>query len=90
MKEIEKLDKEYVLKQGFRTFMMWEELTGKPISNMDNRLNDILTLFYCSIKAEKSNQFEMSFDDFVDMLDAYQDKITEFTSYVTKEKSKKK
>lgn len=59
---------ELVIKQSFRGLMMFEKMTGKSVYTANEDLNDIMTLFYCVIKANNKS-FKLSFDEFIDAID---------------------
>jgi hypothetical protein len=63
--------KEYKVKQTMRSIMLFEEMTGKSIGSMDaGKINDVLVMLYCTLKACNKAEFEnIDFDAFVDMVD---------------------
>ncbi len=89
---------EYKIKQSFRALMLFEEMTGKSVYQMDQTLNDVIKLFYCIIKANNRNIFNFSFDEFIDTIDDNPDSVELFNDYllstveqpIEKDKPKKK
>lgn len=73
-------EKEYILKQSFRSLLMFEEMTGKNITNINDSLTDTLKLFYCMLKA--SNEFDYTYDQFVDIVDSNENSVDSFTNYL--------
>jgi len=61
-------DKEYNLKaHSYRALFMFEEMTGKQITDIST-LKDQITLLYCLFKGNNKD-FELSFDDFIDVIE---------------------
>lgn len=73
---------EYTIKQSFRSLMLFEEMTGKNISKMDESIADILKLFYCILKGNNMETFMYSFDAFVDVIDEKPETLVVFTDYL--------
>lgn len=73
----------YKVKQSFRALMLFEEMTGKSVALMSEKIADVLKLFYCVLKANNSESFNYSFDEFLDLMDDYPEAITSFTEYLT-------
>ncbi len=80
-------EKEYVVKKSMRALLLFEELTGKPMSKIDDSLNNTITLFYCILKVANKD-FNCSFDEFVDLIDDNIDSINVFTEYLQSEAKK--
>lgn len=74
-------EKEYTLKQTFRTYLLFEELTGKQISDIKT-MKDMIYLLYCTFKAN-NKEFEYSFDDFIDVIDENPEIFTKFNEFNT-------
>jgi len=81
--------KDWVIKKSMTAFLLYEELTGKPISQITNSLSDTLTIFYCILKA-KNKDFNYSFDEFIELLDDEIDALTQFNELMEKESNKLK
>lgn len=78
--------KDYIIKQSFRTFMLFEEQTGKSIASADiTSFADTFKLLYCSLKACNRNTFNFSFDEFIDVIDEQPEILTKFTDFVESE-----
>lgn len=58
---------EYKLRQSFRTFLIFEEETGKQVGDIST-MKDNIMLIYCTFKGCNKN-FIYSFDEFLDILD---------------------
>lgn len=69
-------EKEYQIKQSFRTYMLFEELSGKQIGEIET-MKDNIMLIYCTFKGCNKN-FEFSFDEFIDILDENPEIFSEF------------
>jgi hypothetical protein len=74
--------KEYILKQSFRGLMMFEEMTSKPVEALET-MKDILTLFFCLLKACNKETFKYDLEDFVDALDDSGASIETFTKFMS-------
>lgn len=75
-------NQEFSIKQTFRALMLFEEMTKKSAERIEENLNDVLTLFYCILKAGNRETFNYSFDEFIDVLDNNQDSLQIFTNYL--------
>ena len=75
-------DKEYIVKQGFGSLMLFEEMTGKNVFEVNESISDMIKLFYCYLKARNKDTFLFSFDEFVNILDDNQEIFTEFYGYL--------
>ena len=73
-------DKDIELKYTLRSMMMYENITGKTFA--PEGVSDILTFFYCIVVASAKN-YELKFDDFLDVIDENQDKLNEFSLWLT-------
>ena len=73
---------EYTIKQSFRALMLFEELTGKSVSLMNETMADITKLFYCIVKGNNREKFNYTFDEFIDLLDAETEVFTVFTDFL--------
>jgi hypothetical protein len=73
-------EKEYLIKKSYRSLLMFEEETGKAITEMQQTLKDLLMLFYCIVKA--NNKVEMSFLEFVELIDENQESMDKFNKYL--------
>ena len=73
-------DKDIELKYTLRSMMMYENITGKTFA--PEGVSDILTFVYCVVVASAKN-YELQFDDFLDLIDENQDKLNEFSLWLT-------
>lgn len=84
---------EYQIRQSFRALMLFENLTGKPVSESKDSVNTLMLMFYCILKSNNKD-FEYSFETFVDLIDDNSDSIEVFSNYLQglnkPEKTKKK
>lgn len=88
---IELKGKEYVIKQSFRSYLLFEEMTKKQISEIQS-FKDIITLLYCTLKG-CNKTFDYSFDDFIDIIDENPEvfeKFNEFNSSLVSNSDEKK
>lgn len=76
-------DKEYLIKLSFRSLMTYERLSGKNYTQMQT-LEDTLTYMYSCIIS--SNQIELTFYEFIDMIDESPEAMSEFISQVMNSK----
>lgn len=79
--------KDWVFKKSMSAFLLYEELTKKPISELTNSLIDTLTIFYCILKA-KNKDFTYSFDEFVELLDDEMEALEQFNVLMEKDNAK--
>lgn len=73
-------EKDIELKYTLRSMMMYENITGKTFA--PEGVSDILTFFYCVVVASARN-YDLKFDDFLDVIDENQDKLNEFSLWLT-------
>lgn len=75
-------DIEITLKSTFRTYIIFENITGKSFQNVAT-LSDILCFMYATILASTKNA-EISFDEFMDYIDENPNVVTEFSDWMMK------
>lgn len=56
---------EFKVKFGFRTFMLFEEVTDGKSINTIKTLKDMLMLYHCALVANNV-EFNLTFDEFID------------------------
>lgn len=78
---------EYLIKQSLRSLMMFEQLTDKKASQIEDTLTDTITIFYCMLKSNNKN-FDYKFEDFIDLIEDDIDAVNQFVEFI-KENSKK-
>lgn len=78
----------YIIKQSFRSLMLFEEMTGKTVNKMNDSIADILKLFYCILKGNNMVTFTYSFDEWLDVIDEQPEALTTFTDYLTEQANK--
>jgi hypothetical protein len=76
-KKIKIGDQEYLLKMSIRTMMRFETLSGHSIGEIKT-LEDAIMLFYCSAK---SGGLDVTYDQFVDLIDDKLDCLKEFSDW---------
>lgn len=74
-------EKHIELKHGFRSLMIYENITGKSFNPVN--LTDIVTYFYCVVLASEKT-VRITFDEFINLIDEKPDKVTEFADWLTK------
>jgi hypothetical protein len=64
-------DKEYELRKTNKGIIIYETLSGKFVSELENGIGftDTMMLFYSFLKGANRNTFIMSFDEFCDEMD---------------------
>lgn len=62
-------ENEFIIKQSFRSLMMFEEMTGRNVNQLNDSLNDLMTLLYCMLKAANRMNFTYTYDEFIDLID---------------------
>jgi len=72
-------EKDYILKQSFRSYLLYEETTGKQIADITT-MKDILTLLYCSFKG-CNKDWEYTFEEFIDIVDEDPEILTKFNEF---------
>lgn len=86
---------EYTIKQSLRSLMMFEQLTDKKASQIEDTLTDTITIFYCMLKSNNKN-FDYKFEDFIDIIDNEVDAVNQFVDFIkqastnSKDENKKK
>lgn len=78
-------DKEYPIKMTLRSMINFQKHTGKSIDDMST-LEDVTIYFYYTFKAGGS---EMTYDEFMDMIDDKPESIAAFTAALTIKAEKK-
>lgn len=76
------LDKEITLKNSFRTYIIFENITGKSFQNAAS-LSDILCFMYATILASAKTT-DITFDEFMDYIDENPTMVTEFSQWLMK------
>lgn len=74
-------DKEIELKYSIRAMLMFENMNERPFN--PNGLTDIVTFMYCVV-VSSSKDYSISFDDFLDYLDANPNAMNDFASWLSK------
>lgn len=79
-------DKEFLLKMSIRAMIEFEKLSGHSISEIVT-LEDIVQIFYCTVKAGGAN---ISYDEFMDLIDDSPESISDFKDVMLEPGEKKK
>lgn len=75
-------DKEITLKHTFRSYIIYETITGKSFE--PKTVTDILTYFYSVVMASEPTA-EITFDNFIDWIDQHEDQLSAFVSWLTQQ-----
>ena len=75
-------DKDFIIKQSFRSYLLFEEMTGKQIADIQT-LKDFITMLYCYLKGGNKT-FEFTFDEFLDLVDEDATIISKFNEFNVK------
>lgn len=75
-------ENEYKIKQSFRALLLFEELSGKDVSDIKDSVSDILKLFYCILKANNKDIFNYTFDEFIDLIDENYESVDLFSKFL--------
>ena len=70
----------YALKYSFRALMIYENITQKSFNPQG--LTDVITFFY-SVVVASAKDMALSFDDFIDWIDANPSALNEFSQWLT-------
>lgn len=73
-------DKDYLVKKNYKSMLLFEQETGKSITELKQNLTDLILLFYSIVKA--NNQVEFNFTQFVDMIDERPEAMDEFNKFL--------
>ena len=73
-------EKEITLKYSFRALMIYENITQKSFNPQG--LTDVITFFY-SVVVASAKDMALSFDDFIDWIDANPSALNEFSQWLT-------
>lgn len=76
---------ELILKQSFRSLMLFEEMTGRSAYEVGVSVSDSMKLFYCMLKAANKDVYTQSFDAFLDTIDENPALLTEFNAFLTED-----
>lgn len=83
--KIEINDKEVTLRLSFRAYMIYENITGKSFAPAT--MTDIINFFFC-VLITSANDYDLKYNDFLDILDARPEYMTEFSEWLAAEFSK--
>lgn len=72
-------DKEIELKYSFRAIIMWEQIQEKPFQPVT--ASDVMIYMYC-IVCSSDKTVKITFDEFLDYLDANPKVIEDFTRWI--------
>lgn len=78
-------EREITLKQSFRTYIIFENITGKSFQSAST-LADMLCFMYASILASTKTT-DISFDEFLDYVDDKPEVVAEFSEWLLKSNS---
>lgn len=73
---------EFKLKKSFRGLMLFEEITGTSVTEMEENTSNMLKMFYCLLKGANKDSFNLSFDEFLTYLDDNESIVEDFNNYM--------
>lgn len=76
------LGREIELKSSFRSYMIYENITGKSFQSLTT-LADIITFMYANVLAVLKSP-EISFEEFLDFIDENPNEVTKFSEWMVK------
>ena len=79
---------EYTVKKSYRALMLFEEMAGKNLDALKDSVSDLILLFYCILKANNRDNFQYTFDEFIDVIDENPYSVEVFSNYLTEEAKK--
>lgn len=80
-------NKELFIKKSNRALIYFEEMTNKSCYNMDGYA-DLLKSFFCILRASNKDNFNYTFDEFIDLLDEDEAPIEVYTEYLESQAEK--
>jgi hypothetical protein len=78
----------FKVKKTYRSLILFEEESAKPVSELKQSVTDLVLLFYCMLRANNSVLF--SFDEFVDIVDNDNLLMEQFSDFLESEVIAKK
>jgi hypothetical protein len=78
-------DKEYPIKMSIRAMIEYETLSKKSISVIET-LQDITTIFYCTVRAGGA---DMTYEQFMDLIDDKPEALQAFSDLMIEKTEKK-
>jgi len=74
-----------ILKQSMRSLMLFERMTGKFATDVNQSISDLTTLIYCMLISNNKETFNYTYDEFIDLLDENQHIMTDFSTYLVEQ-----
>ncbi|MDL2243908.1 hypothetical protein LJC54_00160 [Parabacteroides sp. OttesenSCG-928-J18] len=74
-------NQEFRLKKTIRTYFIFENLTGRQFDN--SKVMDVYLLFYSMLLANNPEEFNLTFDDFINICDEDETIFQQFNEYIT-------
>lgn len=78
-------DRDIELKYSFRSLIIFENIQNKTFA--PQTMTDVLVFFFCVILGS-DRDVQLSFDDFLDMIDEHPELVSEFSEWLTNEMNK--
>lgn len=78
-------DRDIELKYSFRSLIIYENIQNKTFA--PQTMTDVLVFFFCVIVGSDKD-VQLSFDEFLDMIDEHPELVSEFSEWLTKEMNK--
>jgi hypothetical protein len=82
-------NKEYKFKRSMRSIMLYENETGKTITELSNKISDIMIYYYCVLKACNRNTELPTMDEFLDYIDDNEGAFEALSEMLNSESPKK-
>jgi len=81
---------DYKVKRTMRSIMMFEQITGRSVSEISDKIGDILTFYFCILKAcNKQTMANVDFDAFVDLIDEHEEVFEQISEALNDKEEKK-
>ena len=74
-------EEEIELKYGFKSLIIFENITKKPFN--PSTLEDMIIFFY-SVTLASKKEYNITFDEFIEWLDEEPSRLTEFSEWLSK------
>ena len=78
-------NREIELKYSFRSLIIYENIQNKTFA--PQTMTDVLVFFFCTILGS-DRDVQLSFDDFLDMIDVNPQLVSDFSEWLTNELNK--
>ena len=79
--KIEIKGKEWIIRQSFRGYLLYEEMTGLQVGDIKT-MKDMVTLLYCTFKGSNKD-WTYTYEEFIDIIDEDPEIFTKFNEFNT-------